>query len=100
MTTNATEIERHADRPNLDVILDIELPLAVRFGQTEMTLQALSRLGPGSVIELDRAIGDPVDVLVNGKMFARGEVVVAAGNYGVRITDVPSAADRLQMIGS
>jgi flagellar motor switch protein FliN len=100
MTTNATEIERHPDRASLDVILDIELPLAVRFGQTEMTLQALSRLGPGSVIQLDRSIGDPVEVLVNGKMFARGEVVVTAGNYGVRITDVPSAADRIQMIGS
>jgi flagellar motor switch protein FliN/FliY len=100
MTMNATDIDRRSDQASLDVILDIELPLAVRFGQTEMTLQALSRLGPGSVIELERAIGDPVEVLVNGKMFARGEVVVAGGNYGVRITEVPSAADRIQMIGS
>jgi len=70
---------------NLDVILDIELPMSVRFGQTEMTLEALTRLGPGSVIDLGRPPDDPVEVLVNGRAVARGEVVVVAGNYGVRI---------------
>lgn len=99
MTTETPETERPPVAANLDVILDIELPLAVRFGQTEMTLHALSRLGPGSVIELDRALSDPVDVLVNGRMIARGEVVVTGGSYGVRVTDVLSAADRIQMIG-
>jgi flagellar motor switch protein FliN/FliY len=82
--------------PNLDVILDIDLPLSVRFGQTEMTLDALTRLGPGSVIDLGRSPDDPVDVLVNGRMVARGEVVVVAGSYGVRIVEVVSAADRLR----
>jgi len=99
MTQETPDTERPTASANLDVILDIELPLAVRFGQTEMTLYALSRLGPGSVIELDRALADPVDVLVNGRMIARGEVVVSGGNYGVRVTDVLSAADRIQMIG-
>jgi flagellar motor switch protein FliN len=84
--------------PNLDVILDIELPLSVRFGQTEMTLQALTQIGPGSVIDLGRSPEDPVDVLVHGRLVARGEVVVISGNYGVRITDLISTADRLRTV--
>jgi flagellar motor switch protein FliN len=84
--------------PNLDVILDIDLPLSVRFGQTEMTLQALTQVAPGSVIDLGRSPDDPVDVLVHGRLVARGEVVVVSGNYGVRITDLVSAADRLRTV--
>jgi flagellar motor switch protein FliN/FliY len=84
---------------NLDVILDIELPLTVRFGRTEMTLQSLTKIGPGSVIDLDRSPDEPVEVLVNDKIIARGEVVVVAGNYGVRITEVASAADRIRTMG-
>lgn len=83
---------------NLDLILDIDLPLAVRFGETEMTLKRLTRLAPGSVIDLGRLPDDPVDVLVNGRLIARGEVVVVAGNYGVRVTEVISAADRLRTV--
>jgi flagellar motor switch protein FliN len=83
---------------NLDVILDIDLPLAVRFGETELTLAALTRLAPGSVIDLGRSPDDPVDVLVNGRLVARAEVVVVSGNYGVRITEVISAADRLRSV--
>jgi flagellar motor switch protein FliN len=86
--------------PNLDVILDIDLPLSVRFGETEMTLDALTKLGPGSVIDLGRSPDDPVDVLVNGRMVARGEVVVVGGSYGVRISEVVSAADRLRSMGA
>ncbi len=84
---------------NLDVILDIELPLSVRFGQAELTLDALTRLGPGTLIELSRAPDDPVEILVNGKMIARGEVVVVGGNYGVRISEIASKADRLRSVG-
>ena len=80
---------------NLDVILDIDLPLSVRFGQTDLSLEALTRLGPGSVIDLGRSPDDPVDVLVNGRLVARAEVVVVGGNYGVRILEVVSAADRV-----
>ena len=68
----------------------------VRFGQTEMTLLELTRIAPGSVIDLARSPDDPVDVLVHGRLVARGEVVVVSGNYGVRITDVISAEDRLR----
>jgi flagellar motor switch protein FliN len=84
---------------NLDVILDIDLPLTVRFGQTELTLDALTKLGPGSVIDLRRSPDDPVEVLVNGKLVAHAEVVVVGGNYGVRIIQVVSAADRVRTLG-
>ena len=63
-----------------------------------MTLVELTRLGPGSIIDLGRSPDDPVDVLVHGRLVARGEVVVVSGNYGVRITDVISAADRLRTV--
>lgn len=85
---------------NLGVILDIDLPVVVRFAQARMTLQALSRLGPGSVVDLDRAPEDPVEVLVNGRIIARGQVVVVAGNYGVRISEVLNADERLRLMAS
>jgi flagellar motor switch protein FliN/FliY len=85
---------------NLDLLLDVELPLAVRFGQAELTLHHLTRLGPGSVIDLRRSADEPVEVLVGGKIIARGEVVVVEGNYGVRITEVVSTADRIRSLGA
>jgi flagellar motor switch protein FliN len=84
---------------NLEVILDIELPLTVRFGKTELSLQALTQIGPGSVIDLDRSPDEPVEVLINEKVIARGEVVVVSGNYGVRVTEVGSAVDRIRSLG-
>ncbi len=84
---------------NLDVILDLDLPLTVRFGQTQMALAALVQIGPGSVINLDRSPVDPVEVLVNGKVIARGEVVSVAGHYGVRITDIVSPSERIPQFG-
>jgi flagellar motor switch protein FliN len=85
---------------NLDLILDIDLPLTVRFGETEMSLHSLTRLAPGSIIDLGRSPDDPVDILVNGRLVARGEVVVVSGNYGVRIVEVISAADRLKTVAA
>lgn len=85
--------------PNLDLILDMELPLWVRFGWTNMTLQALSKLGPGTTVDLEREPEDPVEVLVNNIVVARGEVVVVAGNYGVRVTEVVSAQERIRSMG-
>ena len=72
----------------LDVLLDIDLPLVVRFGCTQMPLKVLSRLGPGSVIDLSRAPDDPVEMLVGDRVVAHGEVVVVSGSYGIRILDV------------
>jgi flagellar motor switch protein FliN len=83
---------------NLDVILDIDLPLVVRFGRTEMTLKALAALGPGSVIDLGRSPEDPVDVLVSNQLVARGEVVIVAGSYGVRVTDVINPTERTRLM--
>lgn len=83
---------------NLDVVLDIELPITVRFGETQMTLESLARLGPGSMIDLSRAPDDPVDLLVNGRLVARGQVVVVSGCYGVRVNEVVSPADRLRSL--
>jgi flagellar motor switch protein FliN/FliY len=80
----------------LDVILDIDLPVVVRFGHTELPLRALTRLGPGSVIELGRSPDDPVEVMVSDRVIARGEVVVVGGNYGIRILDVVSASERMR----
>jgi flagellar motor switch protein FliN len=83
---------------NLELILDIELPLWVRFGETAMTLQALTKLGPGTTLDLERSPDDPVDVMVNNTVIARGEVVVVAGNYGVRVTEVVSTTDRIRSL--
>ena len=78
----------------LDVIMDIELPLVVRFGRTELPLKTLTSLGPGSVIELGRSPEEPVDILISNRVVARGEVVIVSGNYGVRIREVVSRAER------
>jgi flagellar motor switch protein FliN/FliY len=80
----------------LDVILDIDLPLVVRFGRTELPLKTLTQLGPGSVIDLARSPHEPVEVLVSNRVVARGEVVVVQGNYGIRILDVVSPGERMQ----
>ncbi len=87
-----------ASGDNLELLLDIDMPLSVRFGEAVLTLEALARLSPGSLVELSRQPDDPVDVLINGRFVARGEVVVVAGNYGVRVTEVASAAERLRTI--
>ncbi|MGH8637954.1 MAG: flagellar motor switch protein FliN [Burkholderiales bacterium] len=79
----------------LDVILDIDLPLVVRFGRTELPLKSLTRLGPGSLIDLGRSPDDPVEILVSNRLVARGEVVIVSGNYGIRILDVVSPRDRM-----
>jgi len=86
------------DNPALDVILDVDLPLVVRFGRTEMTLKSLAALGPGSVIDLGRSPDEPVEVLVSNQLLARGEVVIVGGSYGVRITDVRTPAERARSL--
>ena len=83
---------------NLELILDIDMPLTVRFGEATVSIDALSKMGPGSLVELSRQPDDPVDVLINGRLVARGEVVVVAGNYGVRVTQVVSADERMRTL--
>jgi flagellar motor switch protein FliN/FliY len=80
--------------------MDIDLPLSVRFGQSEMLLEDILKLGNGSVIELDRTAEEPVDLLVNNRLLARGEVVVADGHYAIRVTQVESPAERIRSLGT
>ena len=82
----------------IDVILDIDLPLTVRFGRTELPLKALTRIGPGSLIDLGRSPDDPIEILVSNRVVARGEVVIVSGNYGIRILDVVSPRDRTRSL--
>ncbi len=84
---------------NIDLLLDVELPITVSFGEAEMQLKDVLKLGVGSVIELDKSVNDPVTVIVNQKPIARGEVVMVEGNYGVRILEVESTAERIRSLG-
>jgi flagellar motor switch protein FliN/FliY len=80
---------------NLDMLMDIELPVTIRFGSTQMALRDIAGLNAGSVIEFDRGVDEPVDVMVNGHVVARGEAVVVQGAYGIRILDISSRRERL-----
>jgi flagellar motor switch protein FliN len=84
---------------NIDLLLDVELPISVLFGHSEMPLKDVLKLGAGSVIELDKSVNDPVTIIVNQKPIAKGEVVMVDGNYGVRILEVQSTADRIRSLG-
>lgn len=83
---------------NLDVILDIPVTLSMEIGRTELPIQNLLQLNQGSVVELDRVAGEPMDVLINGTLIAHGEVVVINDNFGVRLTDVISPAERVKKL--
>jgi len=74
---------------NLKLVMDVELNVALRFGQRQMPLREVLELASGSVIELDRLVDEPVELLLDGKLIARGEAVVVDGNYGLRITEIP-----------
>ncbi len=80
----------------LDMILDIELPVAVSLGKCKMRIKDVLKLGPGSLIELDRSAEDYVDLVVNGKVIARGEVVVVESNFALRIREIVSKAERIK----
>jgi flagellar motor switch protein FliN/FliY len=77
------------DPANLKLVMDVELNVSLRFGQRELPLREVLELASGSVIELDRQVDDPVELLLDGKVIARGEAVIVDGNYGLRVTEVP-----------
>jgi len=83
---------------NLDVILDVPVTLAMEVGRTRISIRNLMQLNQGSVVELDRAAGDPLDVFVNGTLVAHGEVVVVNDKFGIRLTDVISPAERVRKL--
>jgi flagellar motor switch protein FliN len=84
------EIAVAAVAPNLDMLMDIELPLVIRFGQTQMALRDIARLTPGSVIGFERGADEPVELLVNGHVVALGEAITVKGSYGIRISEISS----------
>ncbi len=87
-----------AGGPKLDVILDIPVRLSMEVGNTEINIRNLLQLNQGSVIELDRLAGEPLDVLVNGTLIAHGEVVVVNEKFGIRLTDVISPTERIKRL--
>jgi flagellar motor switch protein FliN len=87
------------DNPNLDVILDIPVTISMEVGATQIPIRNLLQLNQGSVIELDRLAGEPLDVLVNGRLIAHGEVVMVNEKFGIRLTDVVSQQERVQRLG-
>jgi flagellar motor switch protein FliN/FliY len=84
---------------DLDFILDIPLEISVELGRTRILVNDLLQLGQGSVVELTRLSEEPMDIYVNGKLFARGEVVVVNEKFGVRLTDVVSPVERVKRLG-
>lgn len=83
---------------NLGLLMDIPLEVRVELGRTTMRIHDVLELGNGSVVELERLAGEPVDLMINGNLFARGEVVVIDENFGIRITDIVNIADRLEAL--
>jgi Flagellar motor switch/type III secretory pathway protein len=84
---------------NLALLMDVQLPVSIRFGETEMLLEDIVKLGVGSIIELNCGVDEPVELIVNGKSLARGEVVTVDGFYGVRITEITNVGERIGSIG-
>lgn len=85
-----------AGEPDIDVILDVPVTLSLEVGRAQMSVGELLRLSHGAVVELDRKAGDPLDVLVNGALVARGEIVVVNDKFGIRLTEVLSQRKALQ----
>lgn len=83
---------------NLDVILDVPVTISMEIGQTKISIRNLLQLNQGSVIELDRLAGEPLDVLINGTLIAHGEVVVVNEKFGIRLTDVISPVERVKKL--
>ena len=83
---------------NLDFILDIPLKVTVELGRTQILIKDLLQLGQGSVLELDKLAGEPLEILVNGKLVAKGEVVVVNEKFGIRLTDIISPIERIETL--
>ncbi len=92
------EKERQGKANNLDFVLDIPLEVSVELGRTRMIISDLLQLGQGSVIELTKLAGEPMEILVNQKLIARGEVVVVNEKFGIRLTDIISPIERVEQL--
>lgn len=92
-----TPSEQKQSNP-IDLLLDVPLQVCVELGKATMTIKDVLALGPGSVVELNKMAGEPVDIVVNDKLIARGEVVVVDENFGVRVTDIVTPEKRLNSL--
>lgn len=99
LTAEAKSAKPEGARKDLDFILDIPLDVSAQLGSTRLLINELLQLGQGSVIELNKLAGEPLEVLVNGKLVARGEAVVVNEKFGVRLTDIISPVDRVKQLG-
>src|SRR6266403_2162664 len=99
MDTSPSKLESEGNS-NLAVLMDVQLPVSIRFGETEMILEEIVKLGVGSVIELNSGIDQPVELVVNNRILARGEVVTVDGYYGIRITEITSAGERFKSLST
>tara|TARA_Y100000766_G_C18752964_1_gene529455 strand:- start:354 stop:683 length:330 start_codon:yes stop_codon:yes gene_type:complete len=97
-TTNTPINEKKSGTENLRVLENIDVALTVEVGGAEIKIKELLRLGEGSVVELDRLAGDPLDILANGTMIAKGEVVMVGERYGVRFTEIVDPEKRMESI--
>jgi len=98
MEENVTENPNQGADSKLDLLYDIDLDATIRFGTREMALHEVLELGPGTVLELDRHVNEPVDLVVGDRIVARGEVVVVSGNFALRVTEVATPQLRLESI--
>src|SRR2546421_12730258 len=98
METSANKTE--TDEGTLALLMDVQLPVAIRFGETEMILEEVVKLGVGSVIELNSGMDQPVELVVNNRILARGEVVTVDGFYGIKITEITSAGERFKSLST
>lgn len=93
------ELEEPAETTNLEIILNLNLEIRVELGKTIASVQEVLEMGPGSVLELDKLNGEPVDLFVNEKGFAKGEMIVIGESFGVRVTDILSVQERIEALG-
>lgn len=92
------DIDNHDMDPKMELLYDLQLPVSIELGRTNMLIREILRLGRGSVVEFDKLVSEPVDVLINGKKVAEGEVVVIDKHFGIRVTTLIDPADRLRSI--
>lgn len=85
---------------NIDLLMDVNLPVSIELGRTRLSIADILALGPGSVVELNKLAGEPVDLLVNQKVVAKGEVVVVDENFGLRVTQLVTREERLKSLGN
>jgi len=95
-----TSVPAYTGQGNIDLLMDVPMTLTVELGRAKMMIKDILSLGEGSIIELDKLAGEPVDLLINGKLIGKGEVVVIDENFGVRVTDIVSPMDRVKTFGN